>query len=121
MDSTRAIRHLIFTFEMSLGIQQIKDTSKPIARDLIYLLFFRWFTNWPKGKIKGPDFVTPPPKGNFESEQAKLLRIMSQFVDELERNPAKTGVNPGLGTITLAKWSRVHGVHNDHHLRQFGV
>jgi hypothetical protein len=46
---------------------------------------------------------------------------MNLFVDELERSPDKTGVNPGLGRIPLTKWSRVHGVHNDHHLRQFGV
>ena len=121
MDATRMLRHLNFTADMSLGIEQIKDESKPIVRDLIYLLFFNWFTNWPKGKIKGPDFVTPPPKGDFTFEQNELIGKMTQFVDELERAPAKTSVNPGLGRIPLTKWSRVHGVHNDHHLRQFGV
>lgn len=121
MDAAHAMRHLIFTFEMSLGIQRIEDTSKPIARDLIYLVFFCWFTNWPKGKIKGPAFVTPPPKGDFLAEQAELLRRMEQFVGDLEREPERVTVNPGLGAIPLTKWSRVHGVHTDHHLRQFGV
>jgi len=121
MDATRSFRHLIFTLEMSLGIQQIEDRSKPLLRDLAYLVFFCWMTTWPKGKIKGPSFVTPAPKGDFDSERAELIRLNTQFVAELERNPERTGVNPILGAIPLTKWSRVHGVHTDHHLRQFGV
>lgn len=74
-----------------------------------------------EGQDEGTGFFTPPPKGDFASEQGELIRRMNLFVDELERSPDKTGVNPGLGRIPLTKWSRVHGVHNDHHLRQFGV
>lgn len=121
MDSSRALRHLIFTFEMSLGEHEIEDRTLPIARDLVYLVFFRWFTRWPPAKIKGKDFLCPEPKGDFASEQRDLLAVMARYVDALEREPARRTVNPGLGTISLRKWSRVHGVHTDHHLRQFGV
>jgi hypothetical protein len=123
MDSTRALRHLIFTFEMSLGIQKIEDKTwktKPIVRELIYVVFYCWFTNWPKG-LKGPAFMTPEPKGGFADEQAELLRRMEQFVGDLEREPERVAVNPALGAVTLRKWSRALGVHCDHHLRQFGV
>jgi len=121
LDATRMMRHLGFTLEMSLGIARVPDTSKPVVRELVYVLFFQWFTNWPKGKIKAPGFVTPPAKADFSVEQLETLRLMDRFVEEFEREPMRLSVNPGLGPIPLSKWSRVHGVHMDHHLRQFGV
>ncbi len=121
MDATRMMRHLGFTLEMSLGIARVPDMSKPILRDVFYVVFFQWLTTWPKGRIKGPDFVTPPPKADFSVEQLETLRLMDRFVEEFEREPMRLSVNPGLGPIPLSKWSRVHGVHMDHHMRQFGV
>lgn len=121
MDAARMVRHLIYTFENSLGIEKVDRRVNPVVRALIFFVFFQLITTWPKGKIKGPDFVTPPPKGDFASEQNELLRLMEQFVGAFEQNPARVEVNPGMGGISLAKWSRVHGVHSDHHLRQFGV
>ena len=96
------------------------DTSKPILRNLFYLVFNVWFTNWPKG-LKGPPFLTPEPEGSFVEEHALLVTRMEQFVDALEREPGRIAVNPSLGAIPLRTWSRAHGVHCDHHLRQFGV
>ena len=121
LDAARMVRHLIFTLEMSLGVQKIEDKTVPVVRNAVYLVFFCWFTTWPKGKIKGPPFITPEPKGAFAAEQAELLKRMDQFVGDLEREPMRLAVNPGLGPIPLSKWSRVHGVHMDHHLRQFGA
>jgi hypothetical protein len=121
MDLARALRHLTFTFEMSLGEQVVPDKTIPVVRDLIYLVFFRWFTTWPKGRPKGPAYLCPPAQGEFESERAAVVDRMWRFVDLLEREPDRCAVNPGLGPIALTTWSRVHGVHLDHHLRQFGV
>jgi len=121
MDVLRMMRHLTFTLDMSLGNVDVKPVSPVFVRPLIYLVFFNWFTTWPKGRIKGPDFVCPPPEGDFASERDLLLRRMREFVDQLESQPGRVTVNPGLGPCKMTKWSRVHGVHNDHHLRQFGV
>ena len=120
MDTARAVRHLIFTFEASLGIKKIEKRLNPVARAVLYFVFFEVFTTWPKG-LKGPDYITPPPERDFISEQQELVHLMEQFVVELERNPARIEVNPGLGGLPLSKWSRAHGVHTDHHMRQFGV
>jgi hypothetical protein len=121
MDVCRALRHLTFIFEMSLGEQVVPDKTVPVLRDVLYVVFFRWFTNWPKGKLKGPAYTCPPPQGGFDVERAAVVDRMWRFVDLLEREPDRTALNPGLGPIPLTKWSRVHGVHLDHHLRQFGV
>jgi hypothetical protein len=121
MDVTRALRHLTFMIEVSLGEQVVPDRTVPVVRDLLYLVFFRWFTTWPKGRFKGPAYTCPPPQGDFEVERAAIVDGMWRFVDLLEREPDRVAVNPGLGPLALTKWSRVHGVHLDHHLRQFGV
>ncbi len=121
MDATRMLRHLTFTAEMSLGLSHVDPQTPAFARPIIYLVFFKLWTNWPKGKIKAPDAVCPPPMGDFESERRVLSARLNEFVDLLEREPARVATNPGLGPIPISKWSRVHGVHCDHHLRQFGV
>ena len=121
MDVCRTLRHLTFTFEMSLGEQEVPDKTVPVVRDLVYVVFFRWFTTWPKGRLKGPAYTCPPPQGDFAAERAAVVDRMWRFVDLLEREPDRAAMNPGLGAIPLTKWSRVHGVHLDHHLRQFGV
>ena len=121
MDVDRMLRHLTFMFDVSLGEQVVPDKTVPVVRDLIFLVFFRWFTTWPKGRFKGPAYTCPPPEGSFDTERAAVVDRMWRFVDLLEREPDKATINPGLGSIPLTKWSRVHGVHLDHHLRQFGV
>ena len=121
MDLPRTLRHLTFTFEMSLGEQVVPDKTIPVVRDLVYLVFFRCFTNWPKGRLKGPAYTCPPAQGGFDAERAAVSDRMWRFVDSLEREPDREALNPGLGHIPLTTWSRVHGVHLDHHLRQFGV
>jgi hypothetical protein len=121
MDLPRALRHLTYAIEMSLGEQDVKDSSVPVVRDLLFAFAFRWFTNWPKGRLKAPAHTLPPAQGDVEAERAALVDRLWRFVDLLEREPDRRAVSPGLGSIPLTKWSRVHGVHLDHHLRQFGV
>lgn len=121
MDVNRMLRHLTFTIDMSLGNVEVKPFTPAFARPLIYLVLFNWFTTWPKGKIKAPDFVCPPAEGDFGFERSLVLQRAREFVDALERDPRRVTMNPGLGPCSMTKWSRVHGVHNDHHLRQFGV
>ncbi len=120
MDAARAVRHLIYTLELSLGIEKVENRVHPVVGALLYFAFNQVITTWPKG-MKGPDYLTPLPKHDFASEKEQLVHLITQFVNELERNPTRIEVNPSLGAITLAKWSRAHGVHMDHHLRQFGV
>ena len=121
MDLPLMLRHLTFAVEMSLGEQAVPDRSVPLVRDLLFAFAFRWFTNWPKGRLKAPAYTVPPPQGDVDAERAALVDRMWRFVDLLEREPDRRAMSPGLGAIPLTKWSRVHGVHFDHHLRQFGV
>jgi oxepin-CoA hydrolase/3-oxo-5,6-dehydrosuberyl-CoA semialdehyde dehydrogenase len=121
MDAARMVQHLIFMTETSLGMHEVPDRSTPIVRKMGWWLVFCLFTTWPKGRYKSFDFQMPAPAGEFPVQQAALIRLMECFVAELEATPERKTLSPLLGMITLKQWSRVHGVHNAHHLRQFGV
>ncbi len=130
MDATRMLRHLRFVFEASMGEEDTHGQASPGtgflayipgAQHLIYVLTFKWFTNWPKGNLKAPDEWTPTTENTFDEEEKLLLKKMDQFVDELEATPDKRAFSPLLGNIPLTKWSVVHGAHTNHHLKQFGI
>jgi len=115
------LRHLTFMFELSLGERTAEKVFIPIPRFLTWVVFFEWFTNWPKGKFKAPPPFFPAPEGDVNAEREVCIAALHRFVDTLNVHPEQTGYSPLLGTIPLRKWSRVHGVHLDHHLRQYGV
>lgn len=115
------LRHLRGAFEMSLGEREAQLEPFPLPRTLSYFLFFVVFTKWPGGKIKAPDSFTPPAESDFETERAALREKMEAFAAALEAHPEQTAVHGLFGQIPLRRWARVHGVHMNHHLRQFGV
>jgi len=130
MDATQMLRHLRFVFEASMGEVDTRGQAAPGmgflayipgARQLGYLMAFKWFTDWPKGKLKAPDEWMPAADNAYDEEEKLLLKKMNQFVAELEDTPEKRAFSPLLGDIPLTKWSVVHGVHMNHHLKQFGV
>ena len=119
LDACGMIRHLRYSYEMSTGKQEAPDESKPVIRTLLWIFAFNILTEWPGGKIKGPDYVTPTPEGDFNEEKKLLVQAMREFVAKLDSNPDEKHVNPGLGPLTLTKWSHLHGVHCHHHYKQF--
>lgn len=121
MEPDQLFRHLTYMFEMSLGEQEPKKIFMPMPHLVVWYLFFEWFTNWPKGKIDAPPAFFPEPEGDLHSERAACIAGLQRFLQALEDTPERTGFSPLLGHIPLRKWARVHGVHLDHHLRQYGV
>lgn len=115
------LRHLTFMFELSLGEREEKKVFLPMPRTLFWLVFFNWFTNWPKAKIKAPDQFLPEPEGDLEAERDACIAGLRRFVAQVHANPEQTAFNPLLGDIPLRKWARLHGVHMNHHFRQYGV
>lgn len=121
MSSEEMLRHLIFMLELSLGEQEGKKLPLPMPGFLMWVLFFNWFTNWPKAKFDAPPDFFPPSENDLEAARTTCSEAINRFVQQLESTPEQTGFSPLLGHIPLRKWARVHGVHMDHHLRQFGV
>jgi hypothetical protein len=121
LDAHGMMCHLIFTMQMSLGEVEVEDKSKPILRNIVRKVAFEWVTTWPGGKIKAPIDVTPKPTHEFNEDRERLFGYFDLFLDALDERPDEKTINPGLGPTTIRYWSRIHGRHNSHHFRQFGI
>lgn len=117
----KLMRHLRFTFDMSLEKVEVHKISNIFTRTVVRLLAFHWFTNWPGGKIKAPDELTPEPDGDMEQERSRMINSIHEFLDEADKNPNRKTLSPLLGYCTLAYWRRIHGLHLRHHCKQYGV
>jgi hypothetical protein len=121
MSVEQMLKHLRNAFEVSLGEKTLPDESTPILRSIIFFVIAHVMTTWPGGRIKAPDYWTPPAEYDFERERKELLGAMDRFLAAYESGPDKVGVHPILGPLTMRKWSQLMGVHMHHHMRQFGV
>jgi Protein of unknown function (DUF1569) len=122
MTAHEMLRHLRYSKEMSMGEVQVQDESTPIVRALMRKFIFEWVTTWPGGKVKAaPSMDFPTSEYDFDEERQKLIDTMHRFLEVLEKSPDKKTMNPMLGATTIRYWSRIHGLHMNHHFRQFGI
>jgi hypothetical protein len=115
------LRHLEVTFRVSLGSEPCPDLSNVLLRAAPV----RWLVinvlPLPKGVMKAPAAMTPEPMVGFEETRSALLAHMNAFIEAVEAEPDRRTLDPWLGMITLREWGKIHHVHLDHHLGQFGV
>ena len=57
---------------------------------------------------------------DFEEAKKGLIERINTF-SELGQKAIKTTKHPFFGEMTHEEWSKMHTMHLDHHLRQFGV
>lgn len=121
MSLAQMFAHLRIVFEISNERREAKDESRAWLMPIIWTLMFRIWTNWPRGVVKAsPQFLADSAE-DIEAERAKLIEGMRLFVERAEDDPGRIVLEPMLGRISLQKWRRVHGLHTDYHLRQFGA
>jgi len=121
LDAHGMICHLIFTKRMSLGEIKVEDLSNRFTRKILRKIVFEWLTTWPGGKVKAPIDVTPKPENDFETDKQRLLDYLDTFLDALDERPTDETINPALGSTPISYWSRIHGMHMNHHFRQFQI
>lgn len=123
MTVERMMRHLRRTIELSLDDPngELKRTVPPVIGPILGWLFFDVLTNWPKGRIKAPPALVTDAHGSFEEEKALLLKAIDEFAARCEAAPNAKQLHPLIGMITLRRWAHIHGVHMNHHYRQFGL
>jgi len=121
MSIEQMLKHLRNAHEVALGEKTMVDESKPILRNVLFFVIARVMTTWPGGRIKAPDYWSPPADFDFDGERKGLLSAMKRFTEALEKTPEKVAVHPMLGPLTMRKWSQLNGAHINHHMRQFGV
>ena len=76
-------------------------------------------TEFKKNSPTAPSFIRT---GAYDFEKTKndLIQKIGIF-SELGENAIKTTKHPFFGELTYDEWSKMHTMHLDHHLRQFGV
>ncbi|MBN8642264.1 MAG: DUF1569 domain-containing protein [Flavobacteriales bacterium] len=72
-----------------------------------------------KNSPTAPDFIRKD-EYDFESTKAELIRKFSTFAD-LGHQSIKSNKHPFFGEMSYDEWDKLHFMHLDHHLRQFGV
>ncbi len=117
----RVCLHIRTLVELSLGDGEVKVITPKLLHAPIKFVFFQALTTWPKGKLKAPAEFTPETSKPFAEEQALLLSSLDRFVTELEKDGSRKANSPILGPQPLTFWSHIHGVHNNHHYRQYGL
>ncbi len=118
----RLMRHVNRCIEVSLGEgAPVEDKSIPVVRTVFRVLFFHLFTKWPGGKIKVPDEVTPETDAGLEDEREQLIEAIDRFLDAVDRDPERESMSLAMGPVTLRYSGHIHGVHLNHHFRQYGV
>ncbi len=120
LDQRGMLAHLHRSFEISLGDIPVPDNSNIFTRTVLRWLIFHVLP-WPKGKVKSPDIYTPEPEGEIDAIRARVLEGMERFLDAADKDPGRTGNHPLVGPVSLEYCRRIHGIHIDHHLKQFGV
>ncbi|MFO7973323.1 MAG: DUF1569 domain-containing protein [Candidatus Hydrogenedentota bacterium] len=108
--------HLTSILQYSMG-----RNGKPLnhstwfMRHIIRPLVLRGILPIPKN-VKMPEFE-PIPDGDLETLQAVLEEYLNLVqADELEPYP-----HVYFGELGVDGWARLHVIHFEHHLRQFGV
>ena len=69
MDVTKMMRHMRNAFETAMGETNLPDASKPFVGKFLYYVITHVITTWPGGRIKAPDYWTPPSDHSYEEER----------------------------------------------------
>lgn len=72
-----------------------------------------------KNSPTAPDFIRKD-QYDFESTKAELIRKFAKFA-ELGHQSIKSKKHPFFGAMSYEEWDKLHSMHLDHHLKQFGV
>lgn len=115
------IAHLIRSVEISLGEVEVSDESNFFIRNFLRPIVFSGFMPWPKGRIKTLPVFLAEPEGDLAAGREKLVAALKRFIEAAEADPERTVVSPAFGPRPLSGFHRMHGMHCDHHLRQFGA
>lgn len=121
MTPIEMIAHLDRSMVISLGEIEVKDESNFFLRSIIRPIFFSGLFEWPKGKLKVMPIFMGSPEGNIETGKEKLIASITRFIEKADAEPNRRALHPAFGVQPTSFFRRMHGLHMDHHLRQFGV
>jgi hypothetical protein len=122
LDKAGVIRHLIWVIHHSMGrSKQMPYLGNFITVHLVAPLVLNGFIPIPKN-VKAPKHVvaagaTLQDPGDLETLQA----LLEEYISLVQADELKPSFHPAFGYIGVDGWDKMHVLHFEHHLKQFGV
>lgn len=120
MSPAQMLAHVNLLMEGSLGEVSVEGNGQ---------IPFKWFKPivlsgiipFPKNRAKAPAVFLADDASSIAEERERLEHSIGRFLERFEDSPDRVQVNPIFGPMTGTQWARLHGLHLNHHLAQFGA
>lgn len=120
MAPAEMVGHLVETLRYSMGRgQEYEDIGNWFTKVVLRRLL-RWgLLRIPKN-IKAPRAPGMPPTP-APSDAETLHAVLEEYLSLVQAGELAPVRHPVLGDLDVDEWARLHVLHTEHHLRQFGV
>ncbi len=119
MNVHQMICHLSDAKRMAMGERAVASRQTFLYRYVMRYGALYLPVTWPQGVPTTPEAdqqVGGTPPTEFEGDRTRLLALIDSF-----RSRGEFRAHPLFGTMSRWEWMRCGYLHNDHHLRQFGL
>ncbi len=120
MTPAKMLAHVRLLVEGSLGELPVEGNGK-IPFKWLKPIVLSGILPFPKNRAKAPPVFVPLESDSVAEERKRLEDSVRRFVGQRDNEPGRVQVNPLFGPMTMVQWARLHGLHLNHHLAQFGV
>ena len=117
MSVAQMLWHVNCGLENALGRYEVKEQKLPLPHSVVKFLVLNF--PWRKGKTPTAREFLATGKYDFETERARLLRLIDDLCSKSLDDT--WGRSSFMGPMTGRDWSRLEARHLDHHLSQFGA
>lgn len=118
MSAPQMRSHLRTALRYSLGKEKVSpDESTFLNKYILVPILLNEIIKLPKNVARPSMYDAAAPTSTLEELKAELDEYMAASAKADFDPPA----HPSLGDLGPLKWGKLHKIHMDHHLRQFGV
>ena len=117
MRPPQMLAHLTTALRYSLGKEALSPPEGSLLiRKLLCPLLLSGLIRMPKNVTKPKLYDAEAPEGTLETFREEATEFLSRLQDGTLDPPP----HPALGDLGRVGWSKLHVVHIEHHVRQFG-
>jgi len=116
------IEHLIWTVKHSMGrSNQVPYVGNWFTKTIARPLILHRIVPMPRN-IKFPAFlVRRGVTGREPGDDETLHALLEEYLNLVQADELRPAPHPAFGPIGVDGWDRLHVLHFEHHLKQFGV
>lgn len=119
MTAAVMIRHLIGSVKYSMGRLPYQQTHRRRVAEWVVrpLLLHGWLAMPKNIHVERQGLKTFTAPGDVET----LHALLEEYLGLVQADDLAPPPHPVLGILSVDEWARLHYVHFEHHLKQFGV